>query len=559
LASPLSSADVGKVILLFGVGPATTPTNNQDLIATIVSVTNGTNVTISSVAGCTATQVPCTYGTQNTGAFQRCIDASSGTNALVQIPAGNYLLVPPSQLQPALRTNDYWNWRAALVIQKGGLHFMGAGPESTVLTGCGAWDLYAGAVERGITFLLKGPITNDAPLVFANLTMDGGVQVGNQGNIGFPASVIDGSGWDGSHGAVLDGGTPPLHAYKAFQNCRFVHWRGEMLKSVVSMTDGFIDVMQCSFEDGDAQGFNFNFTHHINGCTFSNLDMGMEFYAGYMLGPSVFENSTITGVRGGIVLEGALTNHEMPSYTIRSNSISPSKFGVMLAPARNVIVAGNQFLGGALGVATDSSAYQGSGWNSNILVVGNSFVGTGIPFDNGGGGQDCTENVMVVSNSAWGSGVFAGGYGWGTNVQFLGNYSQQTNYHPACLWSTQLTGQYYIDDLSNDFPPEQTSDSLGQTNVITYAHGMRHQVSAGSSQSRFVLDDTSPAQIPPGAQLQVQNTGQVPANLQFSSTNPASGTTILTNGQTAVCIWTNGSWFFLGIVPTPPRNLRVTQ
>ncbi len=46
-SNPLTSADVGKVILLFGVGPATTPTNHQDLIASIVSVSNGTNVILS--------------------------------------------------------------------------------------------------------------------------------------------------------------------------------------------------------------------------------------------------------------------------------------------------------------------------------------------------------------------------------------------------------------------------------------------------------------------------------------------------------------------------------
>jgi hypothetical protein len=562
-SNPLTSLDVGKVILLFGVGPATTPTNNQDLIASIVSVTNGTNITISSAASSTATQVPCTYGTQNAGAFQRCVDAASGTNALLEIPAGNYLLVPPSQLQPSLRSSDYWNWRTAVVIQKGGLHFQGAGSDSTVLTGCGAWVLYSGAVQRGWIFLLKGPITNDAPLIFEGLTMDGGVQQGRTAlDNGGPAWTTDGGGWDVTHDAVVDGGSPPLHAYKLFQNCRFVHWRGEMVKSVVSSpTDGFIDVSQCSFEDGNGSGFNFNFTHHINGCTFSNLDTGMEFWAGFMLGASLFENSTVTGVRCGIGLEGALTNHQMPVYTIRSNSLSASKFAVVLAPARNVIIAGNQFLGGYLGVATDSTAYQGSGWNSNILVAGNSFFGTGIPFDNGGGGQDSIQNVMVVTNWAWGAEFFAGGYGWGTNVVFQGNYSQPTGYNPACLWSDQLNGQYFIDDASNHFPPELTSDSVGQTNVITYAHGMRHQVSTVSSQSWFVLDDASPAQIPSGAMIQVQNTGQVPAHLQFSSTNPGSGATLLTNGQMAVCLWSNGGWSLsvTGIYPTPPASLRIKQ
>src|ERR1700749_420981 len=45
------TTDIGKIVCLFGGGASTTPTNNQDLLATIVAVTNGTNVTIDRVAG----------------------------------------------------------------------------------------------------------------------------------------------------------------------------------------------------------------------------------------------------------------------------------------------------------------------------------------------------------------------------------------------------------------------------------------------------------------------------------------------------------------------------
>src|SRR5580704_19258924 len=74
----LTGADVGKAIELFGVGPKTTGTNYQDLIAWIVAVTNGNDVVISSPAGRTAAGTACTYGTQNAAAFQNCINACKG-------------------------------------------------------------------------------------------------------------------------------------------------------------------------------------------------------------------------------------------------------------------------------------------------------------------------------------------------------------------------------------------------------------------------------------------------------------------------------------------------
>ena len=36
---------------------------------------------------------------------------------------------------------------------------------------------------------------------------------------------------------------------------------GEMVKSVASLMDGYIEVTNCAFLDGVASGFNFNFTH----------------------------------------------------------------------------------------------------------------------------------------------------------------------------------------------------------------------------------------------------------------------------------------------------------
>ena len=86
-SNQLSGSDVGKLIELFGAGPVTSGANNQDLVATIVAVTNGTNVTISVPTGRTATGVNCTYGTQNAGAFRRVHQCLPGNKHGYRHPA----------------------------------------------------------------------------------------------------------------------------------------------------------------------------------------------------------------------------------------------------------------------------------------------------------------------------------------------------------------------------------------------------------------------------------------------------------------------------------------
>ncbi len=131
----LSEADVGKLVLLSGAGPYTTPTNNQDLVATILEVSNGTNATISMAAGATSNSVSAVVGTQNAQAFQRCVDACSGTNTVVQIPTGHYLLLSPQAMDAGSVMQTWADTHPAVTIQKGGIHFLGTDRDSTVLLG----------------------------------------------------------------------------------------------------------------------------------------------------------------------------------------------------------------------------------------------------------------------------------------------------------------------------------------------------------------------------------------------------------------------------------------
>ena len=503
ITNQYSAADVGKLIELFGVGPVTSGTNRQDLIGYILSVTNGTNMIISVPASQTATDVNCTIGTENAGAFQNCVNACQGTNAVVMIPAGCYLLVPPQVLDPNFIMSGSSTLCPAVSVSKGGIQFQGDTPDDTVLLGNGTWLLNNGSAQRGVLFGCVGPVTNNvaAPLVFENLTFDGGVQVGNLHSDFWPASPVDGSGWDITHDAVVDTGQPPYHASQQFINCHFAHWRGEMLKSVVSLDTGFIGVTNCAFWDGDASGFNFCWTPHvINGCLFSNLDMAMGYYVGTMKTNSYFENSVITNTRMGIVLVGALSNSPPPLYSIISNTISGWDYDILLGPARNVQITGNTFFGGVAGITTDSYAYQGTDINRDILVENNQFYGTYYPLGIYGGGQDRIVNMTWLTNTAWGCANFASGYGWSSNIVFIGNQSlqPQPGSHLGQLDSTSLGGQWFIEDKSDNFPANAVytlKDYNQLTNIVSYASGMRQRV-VGNSQGVLLLDNSQPLRIP---------------------------------------------------------------
>jgi hypothetical protein len=548
----LSNADAGKLIELFGAGATTAGTNHQDLIATILAVTNGDEVTISAPAGVTAAGINCTFGTQNAGAFQNCINACQGTDAVVMIPAGRYLLVPTQVLDPGFVMPNPATLCLAVSISKGGIRFQGDTPADTILLGNGAWILNNGSVQRGVSFGCVGPVTNNAPLVFTNLTFDGGVQVGNL-NVGSgPANPLDGTGWDITHDAVVDMGLAPLHASKQFINCVFAHWRGEMVKSVATWDAGFIGVTNCVFQDGDGSGYNFNWTPHvINGCLFSNLNMAMEFYVGTMQTNSYFENSVVTNTRIGIVLVGGLTNHPSPGYSIVNNTISASDYEICLGPARNVTISGNTLVGGTAGVATDGFAYQGTDCNQNILVQGNQIINAYYVFMNGGIGQDLTMNMTWMTNCSVGCHTFAAGYGWGSNIVFAANRGQ------GSFDSSQLTGQWYLDDISEILTPYQDNSltSASLTNTVSYAFGTHHQLYAKNNQAVFLLDNSHPERIPPAAELMLTNIGQYPAPVYPMSVNLQGSPLMLPAGGWRNYAWSNTFWV---PIPSSPSNLRIS-
>ncbi len=535
-----TATDEGKVIMLYGVGTVTGVTTSQDFLGSILSVKDAKHITLSSPLGRSVSQARGIYGTENSHAFQRCVDRAYGTNTVIQIPKGNYLLIPKDLLNPDYIMKNGNETRAAVVINKGGIHFLGHDRKDTILTACGAWQLKGSHVSRGQLFECRGPIRNDDGLTFENLTMDGGLADGKQEHYGFPASVTDGSGWDLTHDGVMDTGTPPLHQYKSFKSCTFQHWRGEMLKSVTSWKHGFIDVENCDFHDGNASAFNYSFSHHINHCSFSNLGMAMEFYEGYMEGGAIFENSEISGVRGGLVICGALTNQVTPEYMIRKNTISsPDGFGILLGPAKNVVISGNGFSDLGFGIGT-GAGYQGTDWNRDIRISFNSFNKVGTCFHVGSGLPNGLRDISLSHNSAADCRVCAGGYGYSTNVVLTDN---QIKGDGLGIDGERLLGQWFLDDPSNQFPPHQIRDSSGTTTTISYASGSRQQTFSSKPDIAFHLDDSKPGKIPEGAKLVITHQGPSFARLFLSNVNPnPQASQMMKPGAVITCEWGHGLW-----------------
>ncbi len=335
----LTTADIGKTVELFGVGQFSKGnnvngvyvTNAQDLIAVITNVDDNNNAYLSGdIPTLSSNRVYCIYGTNNVNAFAACVAACPGI-ATVYVPHGTtspwgttnaYLMIP--YFEYTNFTYSYYPFgrdAAGILLHRGGLTFLGDGEGQSILMAQGAYKNQGFTCMRGGVFAVIGPITNDYPLIWTNLTFDGGLAVGQDGYQGVqPADWVDGHGWDGTSYAGLDEGTEPLNTFKEFVDCEFRHFRGEMIKGITgSACNETILVTNCVFSDGNATAFNYNFAHTIVDCTFSNMYQIEEFYLKYPTNAgSYFVNNYATNVSHNLISlnGGTLTNEP---YMISNN------------------------------------------------------------------------------------------------------------------------------------------------------------------------------------------------------------------------------------------------
>jgi hypothetical protein len=562
-ATPLSTADIGKVIEIFGGGPLGSATTNchQDLVAVIANVVNATNLYLDRTCGATSNACYGIYGLNNAAAFQACIDFAP-SNSVINIPDGTYLIIGSQALDPNFITPSPYNTYPSITISKGGITLLGESRTNTVLMGCGAWQLKGVYAYRGFMFACQGPITNNGPLIFDSFTMDGGVLQGYTGYFGFPARTDNGDGWDVTHDAVIDMPPTPLHNVKIFRNCSFTRWRGEQVKSVAGEWDGFINVTNCSFTEGDASGINFSFTHDINDCYFSHLSETMEFYQGYCSNACYFRNCTVTNMGGAVMaINGALAGSPNPPYCVSNNIfyMQGGQNGIQTCPVQNLTIISNQFIGNGFDVCIGVAGYQGSTVNSNIVVCDNEFTNAAYVILVEGGGENALYNLLVSNNVACntvgGNNAFAYGFGWGTNMVFVGNVISGL----YGLNSASLSGQWFIDSFSNYFPTNMVTDSCGVTNLISYAYnGIDKATYISTAQPHaVVVDDLHPSQVPPRAAFTLTNMGV--ASPLYLSARMSGNPIMMSNGYSAKFYWNamTSNWSLNNpYLVLPPSSLR---
>jgi hypothetical protein len=549
----LSSADVGKAMELFGAGPYTTPTNNQDLVAIISNVSNGTNITLDRVAGATTNGCTAVYGHNNATNFQNCINAAP-SNSVINIPNGTYLIIGASNFAAGFTMTSEYETHPSITISKGGLTLLGQSESGTILLGCGAWQNKSGPggpyAYRGYMFDCQGPVTNNGPLIFDSLTINGGAIPGMSAHPGAWPTTQNGDGWDATHDAMLDTGSAPYFEKRIFRNCHICCWRGEQLKGTTSATwDSSTPpetlITNCVISDGDADALNLNFSHVSENCTFSNLDQCEEFYQAYATNASAMQNCTITNMIGAIMaFDGAFTNAVNPTYNFQSNVIYLGGInGIQTCPVNNLFVEGNTFIGNGSGtaIAIGINGYIGSSVNSNIVVAFNVFTNiyTCIGFE--GVSPNSAYNVSFLSNSFLATRTIGGSYGWQTNVVFAYNIATAANGN-GTIDVTGTPGQWFLDELSDQFPFWPATGTPNGTNVLSYEHGARQQTWSQFTTSTFQLDDSSPGQIPPGAQMLVSNETTSATETLYSSSTMQGPSRSLPSGQTATYTWRGTYW-----------------
>jgi hypothetical protein len=568
-----SNSDIGKAIEVFGCGPVTTAPDCQDMVTTIINVVNNTNLYLNQVCQRTLTNTFATVGTDNTSAFAGAIAAAS-TNATINISDGIYLLLPT--LHNGVDGYGY----GAICLKRGGLHFKGESQNGTVLLSQGAWQIKpsSGNGYRSFLFEIVAPVANDYPLVFENMTWDGGVAQGNTSFHGFPISLVDGSGWDMNHGAYLtfdsknNSGTA---THQVLTNLTVAHWRGEMIKSIDGNRNGNIVIKNCLFADGNATALNVYPSWDVRNNTFSNLFQIGEYYQQYYTNIAYFSDNYVTGITGnGLAINGGTGVN--PPLIIQGNIFSnlPAN-GILTTPGDNVTVSSNQFINVNFPFVIGSAGYQGTFCNSNIVISYNYITNCSVAFQLLGSSSidpNRTVSVRIFGNTVDKMNGNLLTYGWVKDIQF---YSNAVVSHPETEGingnSKGTIGRYDSDAMyvlvqTNNAYWKAAYDLTGKTNLIDYVKGSRFQVVYGvRTNTVYALSTNNWNLYPPDTAILITNScvkqGDYQANDFFSvylNPNLTGDPVVLANHQSQVFYWNKikGGYAWMTNKIIPPLNLR---
>ncbi len=565
----MTSADIGKTLQLFGAGyyarlhngglggttPTnhfngnyqSTPTNHMDMVATIVSVSNGTNIGLDVACGVTASNLRMGYGTNNTLAVSNVIHIAA-SNDVIYFPgsngvyAGNYLIMHTNSIRTNFVQSGIYNSYAAINLTKAGLTFLGDGTNLTTITGSGAWRQQGiDAAYRGSLFKIAGAPTNNGPLIFSNIKFDG-ASTRNRGTYTtFPAIPTDGGGWDPTHHFFTDGIPVTDVPYIGFTNLYVTRWHGETIQGV-SSGNGRVDIGNCVFLDGNSTVINLNNEHYFHDNLVKDYyQVAEDGQFTLATGRAWIYNNRFEDIFGSpaFAITGAYTNIAHPGFVLSNNVaiIASPKLFLGVAGAKNVTVISN-WPGGAITIGM--AGQQGTDYKRNWIIAGNHWTNGLYAIGFGGSGNNRAVDVEIYDNDAPGMTSFfayhqTGAGAWSTNVTFLRNTSNKS------VDGSSAAGQWFLVDDSNNFPWRSSTDAVGVTNTLSYAYGSRHVITSKHANSRYVLDNASPLKIPNGAVKIVTNATASTATFNSPALELA-GATAQTFYRVSGAWTTNSSW-----------------
>lgn len=578
-----ANATIGKCIEIFRAGPQVTyqVTNlvvlTNDILAFVTNVSNGTNLLVSVTPGVTG-NFYCTVATNSAPGFQAAINAAqaevmagTSTNPAVYIPQGSYFLAGTNVLNPNYVMTAYNDGGLpAVTITTGGLNLIGLGTNA-YLYGVGAGMNHMVATNgmyptneapilpmRNIMFTYSGPITNSQyATVWTNIVFDGGVTNGLQPYSYWTLHQWDGAGWDTSHHAIDDSdwsNSRQMTQYRLFANCKFQHWRGEMVIDTGSWsTNGLNDFENCIFFDGNASADNMYYGQIVNGCFFNQLCKVIEIYQQNLDLPYLYSNNVETNINGNgssfydFTVVGAVTNETEKPIIIASNTW----YGVtgmnhiQFSSAENVTVVSNRFVGVADSdiVFTAIGAQPGypSGGSvlqmTNFLISWNDFGGSGNPLSMDGYG---VTNCTIVNNTNLQVHLGAGnklGIVLSNNFGILHDGQYDVD-------GTNIQTGYYALDVSNYWVLPNTSPDGGNyqnTNMVSYGAGYFHILQ--NAAATFFCDTNGLTPVSSFMIVSNQSASTIPLYWDGSLTLHTN----LATHTAALLTFTNGTWN-----PSPP-------
>jgi hypothetical protein len=593
----LPNSYIGDAIEIYQAGAQThgvntfgaNATNNEDLVGYVTNIYDGTNLYISLVASNTMLNAFATIGHDNEASFNSAISSSSDTNIAIDIPAGAYLFLA-TNTDP---TSGYYS----VSLSKGGLTFNGDGTNDTRLIGQGAWQMkqqlnywgggYLTNVVRGILFEEFNPSNTIYPATFENMTLDGGVQIGLLSSTnatyendlhGYPANDVDGLGWDGTHDAFVSWNTNNIGAPTYFNlpdfditwtNVLFAHWRGEVAKSIDTVTNVNYLFLNSTFADDNADCVNVFPNTSVSNCLFAEVLEPMENYEMHNTNKCYFNDNVLTNIAGNLIALVGGHGATEPSYTFSGNVFcmsGPFVSGIELGPADNVLITNNTFIAQnysecistlAVGGGYNDGAGAGIGCdNSNIVIAANTFINPVWVLDIGGGinstSVDRAESIIVESNTVTktsGNVQMLVSYGWSTNIVFDGNdcssFSTLTSDQSAYFMTSSVAASPYPLVTTNNNYYDSFISYTAITNYITYGFGSRFESYYTVSGSAFVIGNSDSNNIPAGAEILFDNNNVISMPVYLNSLSGGDSEEVdLSPGSAMTFYWSgsDGRW-----------------